>query len=366
VDGRTATTFDCGGFVGRGYSSVVGAKVIVNGVEYKYYGNGNSAAGGYEYDETAKLATIYDVDGLKKFAELVNGGKDFAGETAVLAADIDLAGEEWTPIGTSSNIFKGTFDGQDHTIKNLVVNGGSESNKGLFGVTHDGEIKNFVVENAKVAGRLNIGVVAGQPYTTKYTNITVKGHVEVNGLAYVGGVGGKNAYADWTNVTVEADETSYVKAHSIENGNAYRTYVGGVCGFNGEGGHKFTNITSNIDVLGSTCDVGGLFGIAHYENKFENCVCTGNVEIYNAEEAAEAQQIGGIAGVWHNQTGYTVEFTNCSFTGTLKSNIEGVESAKINFLTEKLTVETDLDEAAALDLLTKKATAFEKGIKIER
>ena len=48
------------------------------------------------------------------------------------------------------------------------------------------------------------------------------------------------------------------------------------------------------------------------------------------------------------------------------SDIEGITSAKINFLTEKLTVETDLDEAATLDLLTKKATAFEKGIKIEK
>ena len=325
VDGNTASPFDCGGFVGRGYSSVVGAKVIVNGVEYQYYGNGNSVAGGYQYDAEAKLATIYDVEGLKKFAEEVNGGKSFARETVVLAADIDLAGEEWTPIGTSSNIFKGTFDGQEHTIKNLVVNGGSESYKGLFGVTHDGEIKNLVVENAKVSGRIGVGVVAGQPYTSKYTNITVKGHIEVNGMSYVGGVGGRNAYANWTNVTVEADNTSYVKADSRENGKVYRTYVGGVCGFNGEGGHKFTNITSNIDVLGSTIDAGGLFGIAHYGNKFENCVCTGNVEIYNAQEKEDAQEIGGIAGVWHNENGTTVEFTNCSFEGTLKSNIEGVE-----------------------------------------
>ena len=325
VNGNIAEKFGCEGYVGIGYSEVIGAIVNVNGVGYKYYGNGLYVAGGYEYDESAKLATIYDVEGLKKFAEEVNGGKNFAGETVVLAADIDLAGEEWTPIGTSSNIFKGTFDGQEHTIKNLVVNGGSESNKGLFGVTHDGEIKNLVVENAKVSGRLNIGVVAGQPYTTKYTNITVKGHIEVNGLAYVGGVGGKNAYADWTNVTVEADNTSYVKAHSRENDKAYRTYVGGVVGFNGEGGHTFSNIKSNINVLGSTCDVGGLFGIAHYGNKFENCVCSGNVEIYSAEEASDAQEIGGIAGVWHNENGTTVEFTNCSFTGTLKSNIEGVQ-----------------------------------------
>ena len=66
------------------------------------------------------------------------------------------------------------------------------------------------------------------------TNIKVTGHVEVNGMAYVGGVGGKNAYANWTGITVNVDETSYVKANSVENGNAYRTYVGGVIGFNGE------------------------------------------------------------------------------------------------------------------------------------
>ena len=262
---------------------------------------------------------------MRWFANAVNGGNTFAGKTVKLTADIDLNGKEWAPIGNSSNIFKGTFDGQNHTIKNLVVNGKGKSDQGLFGRTEDGEIKNLVVENAKVSGRLNVGVVVGTPYTSKYTKITVKGHVEVNGMAYVGAVGGKNAYADWTDITVNVDETSYVNANSVENGTAYRTYVGGVCGFNGEGGHSFKNITSNINVKGSTCDVGGLFGIAHYGNKFEDCVCTGNVEIYAAEEAEEAQEIGGIAGVWHNETGYTVTFTNCSFKGELKANIEGVE-----------------------------------------
>ena len=280
----------------------------------------------HDYATVDGVMEIYTANGLKAFAELVNGGENFAGKTVKLVNDINLNNVEWTPIGTSSNIFEGTFDGDNHTISNLVVNGGSESNKGLFGVTHNGEIKNLVVENAKVSGRLNVAVVSGQPYTSKYTNITVKGHVEVNGMAYVGGVGGKNAYADWTNITVNVDETSYVNANSVENGTAYRTYVGGVVGFNGEGGHSFKNITSNIDVKGSTIDVGGMFGIAHYGNKFENCVCTGNVEVYAASEAGDAEEIGGIAGVWHNENGTTVTFTNCSFEGSLKANItEGVD-----------------------------------------
>ena len=283
-----------------------------------------------DYDEQTNTYIVDSGSDLAWLANIVNGtssranGDSFAGKTFSLTNDINLDGQEWTPIGTSDNPFKGTFDGAGHTISGLVISGEGKSNIGLFGFTTDGEVKNLTVNGAKVTGRLNVGVVAGQPYTSKYTNITVKGHIEVNGMAYVGAVGGKNAYADWTNITVEADETSYVNANSIENGTAYRTYVGGVVGFNGEGGHKFSNITSNINVKGSTCDVGGLFGIAHYNNQFENCVCTGNVEIYAAEEAEEAQEMGGIAGVWHNENGTTVTMTNCSFDGTLTSNIEGV------------------------------------------
>ena len=274
---------------------------------------------------------VSSAEGLAYIAEQVNeeGNTNIASGDIVLNGDIDLASistfatrgntSNWTPIGTSEKPFTGTFDGNGCTIKNLVIDGGSNSNIGFFGFTTNGEIKNVTFENANVSGRLNVGVVAGTPYTSKYTNITVKGHVEVNGMAYVGAVGGKNAYADWTNITVNVDETSYVNANSVENGTAYRTYVGGVCGFNGEGGHSFKNITSNINVKGSTCDVGGLFGIAHYGNKFENCVCTGDVEIYAASEEADAQEIGGIAGVWH-PGGADVVMTNCSFDGELKAN----------------------------------------------
>lgn len=45
---------------------------------------------------------------------------------------------------------------------------------------------------------------------------------------------------------------------------------------------------------------------------------------------------------------------------------EGIDSAKINFLTEKLTVETSLDESAAYELITAAAKAFDKSVKIEK
>ncbi len=281
------------------------------------------------YNDATQTYTVKTGAELAWLANLVNGtlpshmrsteyaaAESLQGVTIELKDNIDLGGNQWTPIGTSDKPFKGTFDGKKFTVGNLVITG-NNSNVGLFGVTTDGEIKNLVVENAKVSGRLNVGVVAGTPYTSKYTNITVKGHVEVNGMAYVGGVGGKNAYANWTNITVKVDETSYVKANSVENGTAYRTYVGGVVGFNGEGGHTFSNIKSNINVEGTTLDVGGLFGIAHYGNQFVNCECSGKVTI-TTDEAENALEMGGIAGVWHNG-GETVVFTNCSFTGELNT-----------------------------------------------
>ena len=48
------------------------------------------------------------------------------------------------------------------------------------------------------------------------------------------------------------------------------------------------------------------------------------------------------------------------------SEIDGIDSAKINFLTEKLTVETSLDEESAYKALSASAKAFSRDVKIEK
>ena len=262
--------------------------------------------------------TINNLAELIWFAEDANAGNNYAGKFVQLAADIDLESEPWTPIAT----FNGVFDGNDKTISNLVVNGDGKSNQGFFGQTNNGEIKNLTIKNATVKGRLNVGVVAGTPYTSKYTNIKVTGDVVVEGMAYVGGVGGKNAYANWTDVTVDVNAGSYVKATSTEGGTAYRTYVGGVVGFNGEGGHTFKNISSNIKVVGDVMDIGGIFGILHYNNNVENVTFTGSVEA-----PAGAKEVGAIAGVWHNEKGTAVEISDITSTGTVTVGGTDVEDA---------------------------------------
>ncbi len=261
------------------------------------------------------LEVINTVEDLKALATAVNGGESKKGITVVLGADLDLKNEEWTPIGTKANPFSGVFDGDNHTISNLKITG-NNSDVGLFGYATVGEIKNLTVCNAEVSGYLDVAAVVGSPYTCAVTDVKLTGLVKVDGFSYVGGVGGKNAYRNWTNVTIDVKDGSYVKAMS----NEYRTYVGGALGYRSEGNITFENVTSNIDVIGSTVDVGGLVGIAHYGNKFVNCSSSGNVSITNSTDSGDKEEIGGIAGVWMNSANGDVTFTGCSFSGTLTTN----------------------------------------------
>ncbi len=291
-----------------------------NASEHMWDGTADTESLTANTDTTAKTVTIATAEQLAAFAVSVNGGNNYAGYTATLTADIDLGSVEWTPIGNDTNPFNGTFDGGNHIISNLNINMPSTNSVGLFGRTNSGEVKNLTIRNATVKGSLNVGVVAGTPYTSKYSNISLTGLVKVDGFSYVGGLLGKNAYGDVTNIIIDVQDGSYVKADS----GVYRSYAGGVVGFCGEGNHSFTNISSNIDVIGTTCDVGGIVGIAHYGNTFKGCHSSGNVSITACADVADADEIGGIAGVWMNKTS-NVTFDGCTFTGTLTTSVPGVD-----------------------------------------
>ena len=272
---------------------------------------------------------ISTVEQLRALATEVNGGTTFSGMQIKLSNDIDLKSEEWTPIGRKDKAFQGTFDGCGYTISNLKIergvnNSSSNADMGLFGFTSDGKVMNFTLYNAFVKAGIDVGAIAGTPYTSSYSNITLAGDVKVEGYSYVGGMLGKNVYKGMENLTVRVNEGSYVKAES----ETYRTYVGGVIGFMGEGNIIISNVESNINVTGSTCDVGGITGIAHYGNTFENCICTGNVTLVNANDAGDQLEIGGIAGVWMNSSAGKVTLRKCNFTGTLKSALNGVDKSE--------------------------------------
>ncbi len=118
---------------------------------------------------------IGSVESMLAFAESVNEGSDsWQGQAVILVDDIDLEDVLWEPIGqTGDTQFKGTFDGNGHTIYNLNIDSSDKSganySTGLFGWLNGAVIKNVTVDGATVKGNHNVGVIAGYMETSGCT-----------------------------------------------------------------------------------------------------------------------------------------------------------------------------------------------------
>ena len=65
---------------------------------------------------------------------------------AKLISDIDLTGVVWVPIGNDRHRYSGTFDGQHHRIKNLVLRDKDE--QALFGTCAEATILNTIIDKS--------------------------------------------------------------------------------------------------------------------------------------------------------------------------------------------------------------------------
>ncbi len=99
----------------------------------------------------AEPYVISTAEDLAALAELVNGGEHFEDMCFVQAADIDLAGIEWTPIGEfgTENHFDGLYDGDGHCIENITITQGG--NCGLFGQL-GGTVMNLGIGSGEISG----------------------------------------------------------------------------------------------------------------------------------------------------------------------------------------------------------------------
>jgi len=191
------------------------------------------------------------------------GYEELAGQTA-------NQGKGWQPIGTwSLSAFTGTFDGQEHEIKDLFINRPNESPVGLFGYTgEEGLIKDTNLVNVTVAGYYYVGGLVGFNngiITNSYSTGNVSGTVGM-----VGGLLGKNT------ATVSSSYST-ASVSGVVN-------VGGLVGDNWRG--TVINSYSTGNVIGSSC-VGGL--VAYSNNgTVTNSYSTGSV--------AGHEDVGGMIG----------------------------------------------------------------------
>ena len=199
------------------------------------------------YNETDNEFTLTDPQQLAGLAELVDGGETFEGKTIKLDVDMNLYVKDangepicFDPIGSyrSDTSFKGTFDGQNHTISNLSQNTWALDNGyyytdcglGLFGAVEDAAIKNLIMDNASISGESAIcGIVAAVAQNTTFENITVKNSECADYQYYSGGIVGWASGED-TFVDCNVDASTTVAAQWGDFDNSTGGVIGGASG----------------------------------------------------------------------------------------------------------------------------------------
>ena len=243
---------------------------------------------------------IGTADELRWFANQVNSGNTAA--WAVLTTSINLGGEAWTPIGTSSsNRYTGTLDGAGHTISNLKVDNSSAYYQGFVGyLGSGGVIQNLTLgENCSVSGDGN----------------------------YVGGICGYNYGGTITGCTNHG---------TVNNTGTGDKYTGGICAYN-RSGSTVTGCTNTGTVSGSSKNVGGVCGCTSGSGTVTNSTHTGTV-------SGTGTYVGGICA-YNNRS--TVD--NCYWLeGTCDKGIGGSASGGTTNAEEKTATEFASGEVAFL------------------
>lgn len=289
-------------------------------VSIEWYTNADALGNDGTENNPYEINTAADLAGL---AKLVNDATStsFAGEYIVLTNDLDLNNEDWTPIGgvASGKVFKGIFDGQEHTISNLNTADNYTSNNALFGnaqgtADNEVEIKNLTVINAELWG----GAVAPVAAVVKYasiTNVHFSGtlkHTLGTGKSYIGAIVAKAS----NDVTISNCSSSF-KYNSDSHAKAI--HLGGILAFISDGQKNVSvkNCSTNIelDVDNANCTTqggyfGGIIGYCGTENvTVDGCNSKGKFTVNNPNDREDVYVSGIVA---YGKSHLTAE--NCSST----------------------------------------------------
>jgi hypothetical protein len=145
------------------------------------------------FDEENHLVLRDHVDGyspIGSYAEfqLINTNSTTLAGIYELEATLDLMNIEWTPV----DAFKGTFDGENHTLSNLKINTPTTSFVGIFGrISESARIQNFGVIDGEVEGYEFVGAICGLALWNSQIIACYNENVKVTGKRYyVGGISG--------------------------------------------------------------------------------------------------------------------------------------------------------------------------------
>lgn len=280
------------------------------------------------YTEDTDVFTIDSAEELAGLAKLVNDGNPFSGKTIKLAGNIaldddglytieedvyfqdtnsdysgkfpvptlDEAANLWTPVGTLANSFRGTFDGDGHTISGLYTNV-ANSYQGLFGAIGVGACIKDVTVSGAILGKQYVGGIAGYANGATIEDSVNDAVIYASGGAAAGGKGDKSV-----------------------------GHVGGILGL-GTGTEVnpviIVGCTNNGTVTCPNCYKGGraggivgIFDLSGDYAQISQCINNGDIKTY--------QYAGGIVG---GQFASNVSITSCYNAGDITGTSSGMTYA---------------------------------------
>ena len=218
---------------------------------------------GYTVSEDGNTYEVYNPEGLKNIAELVNSGA--TGINITLDTDLDLTDMEWTPIGNYEKQYTGTFDGNGKTITGLTFNQSETNNVGLIGsLGENGIVRDVKLDKVTIKANNNVGGIVGGNRGGSIIGCSVSG--DISGARQVGGVVGYFGvgYNVVTACYHEGSVSGSVSVGGVAGDSAYGSltacyhagnvsgsqYVGGVAGYNSTTGTVTACYWSGYDGTG--------------------------------------------------------------------------------------------------------------------
>lgn len=223
---------------------------------------------------------IKDAGQLRTLATLVNGSFSAAGKFFKLTAtNIDLEGEEWIPIGINDPYFRGTFDGNGCTIKELKIDN-EASYQGLFALLNGATVKNLKVQGSINGGNI-VGGIAGSASSAYIYGCSFDG--AISGKSSVGGISG-TAFSSYI---IGCSKTGSTTATELP-----MNYIGGISGNMSRGYAVGCYNTGDVTVATGE-DESGIGGISGKSGSAYGCYNTGSVTWTGDKEPTG---IGGLMG----------------------------------------------------------------------
>ena len=265
----------------------------------------------YMDDKDADTYTLKNESQLAGLAKLVNNQtSDFSGKTILLARDMNLEDNAWTPIGGYAmgvlKTFSGTFDGQGHSI--IIKNGevkASESSFGVFGCISKATVKNLTLQ-----GKAKID------YTEQAARYII---------SYAGGLAGYAANSTIENcsnqLTLDMSLTNEAGTASVNAGGL----TGWSVGTSYESCNNIAPLKVNVTGKGTTLAYAG--GIAGFQNcgtssskgTITECYNTGDVTASAANSSTTGTSTCYAGGLIGNLSASYLGMTDCYNAGDAKA-----------------------------------------------